>query len=186
MLAHYAENGSVRVERVNEDLDYTSAFEFLQKFYQEDESLERATASSSTFKSRELKCLRTESGHDPCHLDQPFNDVIGFPKPVVVALAHAVRYLISYGLSDAFKRTTFFTTFLTRSHMLLNANTLENLYVCVSVNHLSLRHCFREIFQNQTDYTRMGSLIWILDRTLTRFGARQLRQWVSRPLVNER
>jgi DNA mismatch repair protein MSH3 len=126
------------------------------------------------------------SGHDLCHLDQPFNDVIGFPKPVVVALAHAVRYLISYGLSDAFKRTTFFTTFLTRSHMLLNANTLENLYVCALVNHLSLRHCFREIFQNQTDYTRIGSLIWILDRTLTRFGARQLRQWVSRPLVNQR
>jgi DNA mismatch repair protein MSH3 len=186
MLAHYAENGSVRVERVNEDLDYTAAFEFLQKFYQEDESLERATASSSTFKSRELKCLCTGSGHDPYHLGQPFNDVIGFPKPVVVALAHAVRYLISYGLSDAFKRTTFFTTFLTRSHMLLNANTLDNLYVRAPITRPSLRHCFREIFQNQTDYTRMGSLIWILDRTLTRFGARQLRQWVSRPLVNQR
>lgn len=186
MLAHYAENGSVRVERVDEDLDYTAAFEFLQKFYQEDESLERATASSSTFKNRELKIVHTESRRNPCRIDQPFNDVIGFPKPVVVALAHAVRYLISYGLSDAFKRTTFFTTFLTRSHMLLNANTLENLYVCAPISQLSLRHCFREIFQNQTDYTRMGSLIWILDRTLTRFGARQLREWVSRPLVNQR
>jgi len=60
---------------------------------------------------------------------QPFNDVIGLPKAIVVALAHAVRHLISYGLSEAFKKTTFFSTFLTRSHMLLNANTLENLYV---------------------------------------------------------
>jgi hypothetical protein len=51
MLAHYAENGSVRVERVNEDLDYTAAFEFLQKFYQEEESRERAATSSSTFKA---------------------------------------------------------------------------------------------------------------------------------------
>lgn len=151
MLAHYATKGSVRIERVDDELDYTAAFEFLRKFYEDDEEI--VAASSSTFKKH-----------------QPFADIIGFPKGIVIALAHAVRHLLSYGLSGAFKRTSFFANFLTRSHMLLNANTLENL----------------EIFQNQTDETQKGSLIWILDRTLTRFGSRQLRSWVSRPLVNER
>jgi hypothetical protein len=56
MLAHYAENGSARVERVTEDLEYTSAFGFLQKFYQEDESRERVATSSSTFKASESQC----------------------------------------------------------------------------------------------------------------------------------
>lgn len=56
-------------------------------------------------------------------------DITSLPKQVVIALAHSVRHLAAFGLSDSFRRTTFFTKFLTRSHMLLNANTLTNLCV---------------------------------------------------------
>ena len=63
--------------------------------------------------------------------------------------------------------------------------------------HLSLRVCYnalmrrgdcayREIYRNQTDYTTKGSLMWILDQTSTKFGARMLRSWVGRPLVDMR
>ena len=127
MLAHYAENGNVRMERINDELDYTSAFEYLRKFY-EDERDTAAAASSSTFKKRECICFHAYIlFNKPLYTVEPFKDVIGFPKAIVVALAHAVRHLLSYGLSDAFRRTTFFANFLTRSHMLLNANTLDNL-----------------------------------------------------------
>lgn len=42
----------------------------------------------------------------------------------------------------------------------------------------------REIYQNQTDFTTKGSLLWILDKTMTRFGARLLKSWVGRPLLD--
>ncbi len=80
-----------------------------------------------------------------------------------------MKYLSKFGLADAFLETNFFTKFSTRTHMLLAANTLQNL----------------EIYRNETDYTTRGSLMWILDRTKTRFGARLLRYWVGRPLVDK-
>lgn len=114
-------------------------------------------------------------------------DITSLPKQVVIALAHSVRHLAAFGLSDSFRRTTFFTKFLTRSHMLLNANTLTNLWVCPVVpSAVTERKSCREIFQNQTDYKEKGSLAWILDKTLTRFGARYLRGWMGRPLVDKR
>ena len=54
--------------------------------------------------------------------------------------------------------------------MLLAANTLANL----------------EIYCNETDKSTHGSLMWILDRTKTKFGARLLRDWVGRPLIDKR
>ncbi|KAG8825802.1 Mismatch repair protein msh3 [Serendipita sp. 401] len=152
MLKHYSYTGTARVERVQDELKYTEAFEFLQIFYDSSNDSVEDQTTSSTFKE-----------------SKPLADIVEFPKQVVVALAHAIRHLDGYGLSNAFRKTAFFAKFLTRSHMLLNANTLENL----------------EIFQNQTDYTRKGSLISVLDHTMTRFGSRQLRQWLGKPLVNQ-
>ena len=43
-----------------------------------------------------------------------------------------------------------------------------------------------EIYRNETDYTTKGSLIWILDRTTTKFGARLLKSWVGKPLVDKK
>lgn len=96
--------------------------------------------------------------------------VADLPKRVVVALAHAIKYLSAFGVADAFLETNFFMKFTTQAHMLLAANTLINL----------------EVYRNETDNTTHGSLIWILDRTKTKFGARLLRTWVGRPLVDKR
>ncbi|CAA7265435.1 unnamed protein product [Cyclocybe aegerita] len=95
--------------------------------------------------------------------------VVDFPKRVVVALAHAIEHLSAFGIANAFLETKFFTKFSTRAHMLLAANTLINL----------------EIYRNETDGTTRGSLMWVLDRTKTKFGARLLRSWVGRPLVDK-
>ena len=53
--------------------------------------------------------------------------VVDLPKLVIVALAQTVKHLDAFGLSDIFLRTEFFSKFLSRSHMLLNGNTLANL-----------------------------------------------------------
>jgi len=94
--------------------------------------------------------------------------ITDFPNRVVIALAHAIKYLSAFGIADAFLETKFFTKFTTRVHMRLAANTLSNL----------------EIYRNETDKTSHGSLMWVLDRTKTKFGARLLRSWVGRPLVD--
>ncbi|EIW60757.1 mismatch repair protein MSH3 [Trametes versicolor FP-101664 SS1] len=91
-----------------------------------------------------------------------------FSKIVVITLAQSLNYLATFNVADALRETRFFSKFTERTHMLLNANTLTNL----------------EIYVNDTDYTTKGSLMWILDRTSTKFGARLLRSWVGKPLVD--
>lgn len=53
--------------------------------------------------------------------------ITSFPQQVVVALAHAVKYLSNFGLDDVLFETQFFNKFTERTHMLLNGNTLTNL-----------------------------------------------------------
>lgn len=95
--------------------------------------------------------------------------IANFPQRVVIALAHAIEYLSAFSIADAFLGAKFFSKFANRTHMLLNSNTLTNL----------------EIYHNQTDYTTRGSLMWILDHTTTKFGARLLKNWVGRPLTDK-
>ncbi|KAF8631445.1 hypothetical protein AX17_005122 [Amanita inopinata Kibby_2008] len=96
--------------------------------------------------------------------------VVDFPRRVTIALAHVIKHLSAFGIADALLETKFFEKFTTRAHMLLAANTLSNL----------------EIYRNATDYTVKGSLLWVLDNTKTKFGARMLKHWVGRPLADER
>lgn len=97
-------------------------------------------------------------------------EITDFPNRVVVALAHAVKYLSTFGIADALFETKFFCKFTTRTHMLLAANTLINL----------------EVYRNGTDNTSKGSLLEVLDKTQTKFGARLLKSWIGRPLVDKK
>lgn len=47
-----------------------------------------------------------------------------------------------------------------------------------------LKSQLREIYRNETDFNKKGSLLWILDRTTTRFGARMLKSWIGRPITD--
>ncbi|KAI5124483.1 hypothetical protein M0805_003010 [Coniferiporia weirii] len=94
--------------------------------------------------------------------------ISALPRKVSVALAYSVDYLGSFGLADVLTQTEFFSKFTEKQHMLLNANTLSNL----------------EIYHNQTDFSVKGSLMWVLNKTRTTFGARLLRSWIGRPLVD--
>lgn len=42
-----------------------------------------------------------------------------------------------------------------------------------------------EITENMRDKTKKGSLLWVLDKTKTSMGARLLKQWIEKPLVDE-
>ncbi|KAF2863544.1 DNA mismatch repair protein Msh3 [Piedraia hortae CBS 480.64] len=86
----------------------------------------------------------------------------------MICLSSMINHLSDYKLEHVFDLTKNFQSFKSRSHMLLNGNTLTSL----------------EVYLNQTDNTERGSLFWTLDRTKTKFGQRLLRKWVGRPLVD--
>lgn len=94
---------------------------------------------------------------------------MNLPDLVTICLSALITHLSSYGLEHIFDLTKYFKSFSARSHMLLNGNTLSSL----------------EIYRNQTDFSTKGSLFWTLDRTKTKFGKRQLRKWVGRPLLDK-
>jgi DNA mismatch repair protein MSH3 len=59
--------------------------------------------------------------------------VAGLPQLVVISLAHSIKYLSTFSIADSLLGVKFFTKFTERSHMLLNGNTMTNLFVCTGV-----------------------------------------------------
>ncbi|KAJ6785864.1 hypothetical protein PWT90_11114 [Aphanocladium album] len=95
--------------------------------------------------------------------------VLRLPEPVTICLSAMITHLTEYGLEHIFDLTKYFESFSTRSHMLITGTTLESL----------------EVYRNSTDHAERGSLLWAIDKTLTRFGRRLLRKWIGRPLLNQ-
>lgn len=62
------------------------------------------------------------------------------------------------------------TTYDTRKYMVLDAATHRNL----------------ELIQTLREGNKRGSLLWVLDKTVTAMGGRMLRQWVEQPLVEKK
>mgnify|MGYP000855207507 CR=1 FL=1 len=94
--------------------------------------------------------------------------VLKLPEPVTICLSSMINHLKEYGLEHIFDLTKYFSSFTTRSHMLVNGTTLESL----------------EVYRNSTTYAEKGSLFWAVDKTLTQFGKRLLRKWVGQPLLD--
>ncbi|XP_077900540.1 DNA mismatch repair protein Msh3 isoform X1 [Ictidomys tridecemlineatus] len=102
---------------------------------------------------------------------QSFSGIINLDKPVICSLAAIIRYLKEFNLEkmlstpENFKQLSREMEFMT-----INGTTLRNL----------------EILQNQTDMKTKGSLLWVLDHTKTSFGRRNLKKWVTQPLLKLR
>lgn len=58
--------------------------------------------------------------------------------------------------------------YISRDYMILDSTTLKNL----------------EIFRNLIDGSRRGTLVDVLDKTITAMGSRLLKRWLQRPLLN--
>lgn len=149
-----------RIERFDRQMNYNEAYEALTRFYSKSRSDDDTTSKENS---------RSGVVADTVNSDTFMSTLSTFPKLTTIALAHAVGYLTSFSLSGALLNIRFFSPFSTRTNMLLTGNTLANL----------------EIYTNQTDGTTKGSLIWLLDKTATKFGARLLRSWIGRPLIDK-
>ncbi|MDQ2087007.1 DNA mismatch repair protein MutS [Herbivorax sp. ANBcel31] len=61
-----------------------------------------------------------------------------------------------------------FSTYEIEEYMVLDISTRRNL----------------ELTETMREKTRKGSLLWVLDRTMTSMGGRTLRKWIEQPLIN--
>ncbi|KAG0003387.1 Mismatch repair protein msh3 [Entomortierella chlamydospora] len=151
----------VRIERTNGFVKYDKAFSLVSEFYSKNLKEEQSrvnnkgTAAESSKQSQMETLLKT---------------VLGLSRNLIIALAAMITHLTDFGLAPVFRLSKYFECFTSRSHMLLNGNTISNL----------------EIYRNQTDWTTRGSLFSILDHTQTGFGRRLLRKWVGKPLVDRK
>ena len=89
---------------------------------------------------------------------------------VLIPLAATARYLEQFGLSSVIWQWQKYSTFSSLSYMRLNGTALTNLDV------LTCR---------ETGEVK-GSLFWMLDHTKTAFGKRQLKKWITKPLIDAR
>ncbi|KAG0216738.1 Mismatch repair protein msh3 [Mortierella sp. NVP41] len=165
-LTAYSSRGSqddVRIERTDGFIKYDRAFSLVSEFYSDslkEEQLrqkiqgEGGGADGLAKKSQKEALLKT---------------VLGLSKELIVALSAIMTHLTAFGLASIFRLSKYFECFMSRSHMLLNGNTIANL----------------ELYRNQTDGTSKGTLFAILDHTETGFGRRLLKKWIGKPLVDK-
>ncbi|KAE8359255.1 DNA mismatch repair protein msh3 [Aspergillus caelatus] len=128
-----------------------------------------AAESHSHVSSFYAERLKKANATNDAQASSLLQKVLNLSEQVTICLSSMIKHMSEYGLEHVFQLTKYFQHFSSRSHMLLNANTLNSL----------------EIYHNQTDHSTKGSLFWTLDRTQTRFGQRMLRKWVGRPLLDK-
>lgn len=153
-LIEHLSSGDARMDRVEKPKTMAAqAYSQVTNFY-----ATKAQASGST-------SSQVESSQETGTL---LDKVHKLSENATICLAAMITHLTDYKLEHVFDLTRYFQSFSSRSHMLLNGNTLASL----------------EIYRNQSDYTEYGSLFWTMNRTQTKFGQRLLRKWVGRPLLD--
>ncbi|XP_026389118.1 DNA mismatch repair protein MSH3-like isoform X2 [Papaver somniferum] len=94
--------------------------------------------------------------------------VIAMPGLAVQALALTIRHLKKFGLQRIFCHGASFRLFSSNIEMTLSANALQQL----------------EVLKNSSNGAETGSLLHLMNHTLTTFGSRLLRHWVTHPLCD--
>ncbi|CBI31781.3 unnamed protein product, partial [Vitis vinifera] len=94
--------------------------------------------------------------------------IMSMPDLAVQALALTIRHLKQFGLERILCMGASFRPFSSNMEMTLSANALQQL----------------EVLNNHSDGSESGSLLHTMNHTLTIFGSRLLRHWVSHPLCD--
>ncbi|KAK6250568.1 DNA mismatch repair protein MutS [Theobroma cacao] len=94
--------------------------------------------------------------------------VMNMPDLALQALALTIRHLKQFGFERIVCLEASFRSLSSSLEMNLSANTLQQL----------------EILRNNSDGSESGSLLQIMNHTLTIYGSRLLRHWVTHPLCD--
>ncbi|XP_038890123.1 DNA mismatch repair protein MSH3 [Benincasa hispida] len=95
-------------------------------------------------------------------------EIVNMPNLALQALALTIRHLKKFGLERIVSLGSSFRPFSCKMEMTLSGNTLTQL----------------EVLKNNDDGSQTGSLLQCMNHTLTIFGSRLLRQWITHPLCD--
>ncbi|KAI3836343.1 hypothetical protein MKW92_046063 [Papaver armeniacum] len=156
LLAYAGPASNVRVERASRDCfkDGGALAEVMSSFEDIDES------GSADPEERTTKNMKQEG---QC---VGIKGVIAMPGLAVQALALTIRHLKKFGLQRILCHGASFRLFSSNIEMTLSANALQQL----------------EVLKNSSNGAETGSLLHLMNHTLTTFGSRLLRHWVTHPL----
>ncbi|KAI3966606.1 hypothetical protein MKX01_011404 [Papaver californicum] len=156
ILTFAGPTSNVRVERASRDCfkDGGALAEVMSSYENIDES-GSADPEEHTTKSmkQEGQCVGIKG-------------VIAMPELAVQALALTIHHLKKFGLQRILLLGASFRPFSSNIEMTLSANALQQL----------------EVLKNSSDGAETGSLLHLMNHTLTTFGSRLLRHWVTHPL----
>ncbi|KAJ8554450.1 hypothetical protein K7X08_025128 [Anisodus acutangulus] len=157
LLAYAGPTSNVRVEDVSSDQfsDGGALAEvmFLYEGMQENYLLDVQEREEAEMKIHECNQIAIQG-------------IMGMPDLAIQALALIIRHLKQFGLERVLCLGASFRPFSSNMEMTLSANALQQL----------------EVLKNNFDGSESGSLLQCMNQTLTVFGSRLLRHWVTHPL----
>ncbi|XP_043716075.1 DNA mismatch repair protein MSH3 isoform X2 [Telopea speciosissima] len=151
LLAYAGPASNVRVERASRNCfcDGGALAEVM--------SLYEKTGDDATVDYQEQNSDATERENNWLGIE----GIISMPELAVQALALTIRHLKQFGLERILCLGASFRPFSTNMEMSLSANALQQL----------------EVLKNNSDGSETGSLLQLMNHTLTIFGSRLLRHW---------
>ncbi|OIW12510.1 hypothetical protein TanjilG_04674 [Lupinus angustifolius] len=157
LLAFAGPASNVRVERASQDCfaNGGALADVMALFENMD-----AGSPSDPMKSNDLAECRSQQ--------LVVKDIMNMPDLAVQALALTIRHLKEFGFESTLCSGASLRPFSSNMEMTLSANALQQL----------------EVLKNSNDGSESGSLLRIMNHTLTIFGSRLLRHWVSHPLCD--
>ncbi|XP_060203585.1 DNA mismatch repair protein MSH3 isoform X1 [Lycium barbarum] len=157
LLAYAGPASNVRVEDVSSDrFSDGGALAEVMSLYegmQESYSLDVQEREEAEMKTHECNQIAIQG-------------IMAMPDLAIQALALIVRHLKQFGLERVLCLGASFRPFSSNMEMTLSVNALQQL----------------EVLKNNFDGSESGSLLQCMNQTLTVFGARLLRHWVTHPL----
>ncbi|KAI5400496.1 Mismatch repair protein msh3, partial [Lathyrus oleraceus] len=157
LLAFAGPSSNARVERASRDC-FTDGGAFAEVITLYENMY--VDSSSDSMQGNEL----TEHKSQQMEVKEAMN----LPDLVVEALALTIRHLKGFGF-ERILCSGALRPFVNNTEMTLSANTLLQL----------------EVLQNNSDGSDSGSLLHTMNHTLTIFGSRLLRHWVTHPLCDQ-
>ncbi|CAI9092199.1 OLC1v1027385C1 [Oldenlandia corymbosa var. corymbosa] len=159
LLAYAGPASNVRVEHGSRDCfaDGGALAEVMSLF---EEMAENKLVNSCNGEDGEV---RVEDSECPA-----IKGIMALPNLAVQALGLTIRHLKQFGLERILCMEASFRPLCTKIEMTLSANALQQL----------------EILKNNADGSECGTLLQCMNHTLTIFGSRLLRHWVSHPLCD--
>ncbi|KAL3834447.1 hypothetical protein ACJIZ3_009183 [Penstemon smallii] len=158
LLAYAGPSSNVRVEYASQDFRDGGALAEVMSLY---ENLNESNLPEVNLK----KDMELEPQDSNC---LAFEAIMAMPDLAIQALALTIQHLKQFGFERMLCLGASFRPFTSSMEMTLSANALQQL----------------EVLKNNFDGSECGSLVQCMNHTLTTFGSRLFRHWVTHPLCD--